>query len=145
MTAPDTPTPQPPQFVPYTGRTVLVVEDERTIRMIARSALAMTGLAVSEAGDLTEAAAAVRAASRPFDLVVLDLNLVDGAGTALIPLIRQHSPRTRILVVSGSGDHHPTDFGADGYLSKPFTRVPLLAAVQRVLDVADRPAAAKPV
>jgi DNA-binding response OmpR family regulator len=144
MPSHDTPIPPPLQKPQAPARSVLLVEDEPTIRMIARTALKGAGFVVSEAGDLAAAAESVRTAARPFALVLLDRNLPDGEGAALIPLIRRHAPGTRVLVVSGSGDDDPAAVGADGYLSKPFTRAPLLLAVQRVLNPTDQTTPTKP-
>ena len=75
----------------------------------------------------------IRAAARPFDLILLDRTLPDGEGTALIPLIRRNAPGTRVLVVSGLGEMDASSVGADGYLPKPFTKSSLLIAVQLAL------------
>ena len=93
MTAPDAPTPLPLNPCPTPSRSVLVVEDEPTIRMIARTALARAGFQVTEAGDLATAAEAVRTAAEPFDLVMLDLTLPDGDGAARFPSSGSAAPR----------------------------------------------------
>jgi len=133
VTAPNTPTPLPIPLHPPPGRSVLVVDDESIIRRIAQIALTGAGFAVTEAGDAAAALAAVRSAATPFDLVLLDLTLPDGDGTAVIPAIRQHAPHTRVLVVSGLGQIDPAEVGADGFLAKPFTKSSLLIAVQQAL------------
>ena len=120
-----TPTPPP--------RTVLVVDDEPTVRMIARAILGGAGYAVTETADPAAARAAVKSAAAPFDLIVLDLSLPGESGTALIPEFRAQSPGSRILLVSGLNAEDVTDHGADAFLSKPFTRATLLDAVQRVM------------
>ena len=97
------------------------------IRRVAQLALDGAGHAVLEAGDSASAAEMIRAAARPFDLVLLDRTLPDGEGTALIPLIRRNAPGTRILVVSGLGEMDASSVGADGYLAKPFTKSSLLS------------------
>jgi CheY-like chemotaxis protein len=124
------------------ARRILVVDDEPVIRRIADFALSAAGHAVFEAGNAARAIEAVKSASQPFDLVLLDLTLPDGDGTAVIPAIRGHSPGTRVLVVSGLGAMNPSDVGADGYLAKPFTKSALLDAVQQTLgsgSASDKP------
>jgi DNA-binding response OmpR family regulator len=108
------------------------VDDEPVIRRIAELALTGAGHTVSEAGDAASALAMIRAATRPFDLVLLDRTLPDGEGIEMIPAIRQLAPATRILVVSGLGEMDAASVGADGFLPKPFTRSSLSAAVRAV-------------
>ena len=117
-------------------RTILIVDDEPAVRMIAKAILSGGGYAVVEAGDPDAARAAVKSATQPFDLIFLDLTLPGHSGAILIPEFRAQSPASRILLVSGSSAEDATDLGADGFLSKPFTRVVLLEAVQRVLAAA---------
>lgn len=144
MTAPDMPTPLPlqPQLTP--AHSVLVVEDEPMIRMITSTALTRAGFAVAVASDLATATEAVRTVTRPFDLVMLDLTLPDGEGAVAIPVIRQRSAATRVLVVSGVGEFDPSSIGADAFLAKPFTRVPLLLAVEQVLNPLGQTAQSNP-
>jgi DNA-binding response OmpR family regulator len=101
--------------------------------MIARTMLSAAGYAVSEAADSAAARAAVGAAGGPFDLIVLDLGLMGESGAALIPELRAVSPASRILLVTGSSLEDASSLGADGFLSKPFTRATLLAAADRLL------------
>jgi two-component system KDP operon response regulator KdpE len=111
---------------------ILIVDDEPMIRRVAELSLNGAGCRMAEAADAAGALAAVRAADPPFDLIILDITLPDGDGTAIVPLIRQSAPHTRILVVSGLGEVH--DAGADGFLAKPFTKSSLLSAVRRLLE-----------
>lgn len=134
MTAPNTRTPLPPaRSDTPRGQSVLVVDDESMIRRIAHLSLTGAGYTVAEAADAAAAIGAVRGAEAPFDLILLDFTMPDGDGTAVIPMIRQHAPRTRILIVSGHGEMDASNLGADGYLGKPFTKASLLAAVRRAL------------
>ncbi|MBA4068189.1 MAG: hypothetical protein C0501_31710 [Isosphaera sp.] len=115
-------------------RTVLIADDEPMVRLVARAALSADGWAVAEAEDASAAADAVRAADPPFDLVLLDLGLAGGGG--FVPRLRSVSPRTRFLVVSGSHADDAMHLEADGFLSKPFTRVALLDAARKALGPA---------
>jgi len=110
-----------------------VVDDEAMIRRIAQLSLTGDGFTVAEEANAAAAINAVQAAEAPFDLVLLDYTMPDGDGPEVIPVIRQHAPRTRILLVSGHGDMDSSNLGADGYLAKPFTKASLLAAVRRTL------------
>ncbi len=133
MAHPTNPTPLPRSLEEIPGRTVLIVDDEPVIRMIARITLAGAGFVVAEADDIQPAIAAVHAVPRPFDLVFLDLTLPGGQGTAVIPEIRRVSRTTRVLIASGMGEMAAESLGADGFLPKPFNRAALLQAVEHIM------------
>jgi DNA-binding response OmpR family regulator len=98
MTAPNAPASSPPDNA--LGWSILIVDDEPMIRRVAELSLKGEGCRVAQAATAGAAVAAVRAASPPFDLVILDVTLPDGDGTAVVPIIRQSAPATRILIVS---------------------------------------------
>lgn len=133
MTPPNMPTPMPHSNSLGIGRSVLIVDDEPVIRIIARTTLSTAGFQVSEAGDLQAALAAMQQAAHPFDLLLLDLSLGDTRGVDMIPRVRQLSPTTRILVFSGLDAADVEGLGVDGFLSKPFTRTTLMIAVWQSL------------
>jgi len=71
---------------------VLVVDDEAALRRTLRASLATSGFAVEEAGTGAEALIAVR--RRPFDLVLLDVNMPGLSGVEVCRQIRAIAPRT---------------------------------------------------
>jgi DNA-binding response OmpR family regulator len=139
MTAPNVPTPLPLTHEQIAGRTLLIVDDEPVIRMIARTTLSLAGFDVTEAGDEAAALAALQKATRPFDLILLDLTLGGTNGADLIPTIRQMHAAARILVISGHDPEEAAGIGADGFLAKPFTKTSLLIAVWQLLASAPTP------
>lgn len=101
---------------------VLLADDTPDIRKLLRVNLELDGRfeIVGEAADGAEAVALTRSL-RP-DAVVLDLAMPVMDGLQAAPLIRQCSPESRILVLSGF-DHarmeaRAREQGADGYLEK---------------------------
>ena len=72
---------------------VLVVEDDREIRGLLRTALAAEGFEVLTAVSVSEATALLE--HDPPDLVVLDLGLPDGDGAEILRRIR-HAPEGRL-------------------------------------------------
>lgn len=113
---------------------VLIVEDDREMRALLQSSLAVEGFAVQTAASLGEATAMVRNA--PPDLVLLDLGLPDGDGADLVRDIRRrHS--LPVLVVSARHQEAEKvkllDAGADDYLTKPFSVGELLARMRVAL------------
>lgn len=134
MTAPNEPTPLSIPFPTPLSRTLLVVDDEPAIRMIAQITLRSAGFYVVEAGDIASALEAIKTAASPFNAVMLDLGLPDGDGSTAIPLIRQSLPHARILVVSGHVEMDPSEIGADAFLAKPFNKTTLLIAINSALS-----------
>ena len=113
----------------------LIVDDEPTVRTVARLMLERAGYAVEDAGDAAAALALVRTAARPFTVVLLDVTLPDRPGTELVPELRGLAPESRLVLTSGKPEEDVPDHGADGYLPKPFTKEQLLAAVRAVMGV----------
>jgi two-component system KDP operon response regulator KdpE len=113
---------------------VLVVEDDRDIRTLMQSSLAVEGFEVFTAVSLSEARALLQ--HTPPDVVVLDLGLPDGDGLELVRHIRQHQSLP-ILVVSARHQEAQKiqllDAGADDYLTKPFQVGELLARIRVAL------------
>ncbi|WP_025151877.1 two-component system response regulator KdpE [Morganella morganii] len=101
--------------------TVLIVEDEKGIRRLLRTALEGDSVRVFEAEDL--ARGLVEAATRKPDLVILDLGLPDGDGITFVQEFRQWSS-VPVLVLSARDSEHDKiaalDAGADDYMTKPF-------------------------
>jgi DNA-binding response OmpR family regulator len=113
---------------------VLIVDDEPTIRMVARLMLERAGYAVEEASDAAESLALVRAAE-PFALILLDVTLPDRSGIEIIPDLRAAASWARIILTSGKAEEDVPDHGADSYLPKPFTKDQLVAAVRTATAV----------
>ena len=124
----------PPPGIGANATRVLVVDDEPTVRMVARLMLERDGYAVEEVSDATAAMARVRAVTHPFALVLLDVTLPDRAGTELVPELRSLAPTSRVVLTSGKGEEEFPGHGADGYLPKPFTKEQLVAVVRAVLS-----------
>ena len=122
---------------------VLVVDDEPQLLRALSVNLRARGYDVATAGDGTEALQA--AASRPPDVVVLDLGLPDMDGVAVIEGLRGWS-KVPILVLSGRSDSadkvDALDAGADDYVTKPFGMDELLARL-RAMARRNAPASAE--
>ncbi|ABF91004.1 response regulator [Myxococcus xanthus DK 1622] len=82
------------------GRCLLLVEDDPSNRMTLSALLEDAGFAVVTAGSYSEAAGLLNR-PRAYDAVLLDQSLGDGFGTGLIPLVRHHMPKTKVVFVTG--------------------------------------------
>ncbi len=113
---------------------VLIVDDEPPIRRLIQAALARGGYATVEAATAREALEMLRA-ERP-DISLLDLGLPDRDGLELVPLFKQQSDTTLIIVSARDATDEKVaalDLGADDYLTKPFDTDELLARVRVAL------------
>jgi DNA-binding response OmpR family regulator len=116
------------------GERVLVVDDEPTVREVVQRYLERDGYRVEAAGDGRGAIDAV--ASRPFDLVVLDLMLPGVDGLEVCRTIRA-AGATPVIMLTAKGDEADRivglELGADDYVVKPFSPRELVARVRSVL------------
>jgi two-component system, OmpR family, response regulator len=135
-----TPTPsaealQPPR--------VLIVDDDAAIRELVRRYFERSGFVVSDAGDATQARAALD--REQIDLVLLDIGLPGEDGLTLTRYLREHW-HGAVIIISGRGDPIERiiglEVGADDYLAKPFDLRELLARARSVLRRLQAPAAA---
>ena len=112
--------------------TVLIVDDERSIRVSLRTILSGLGFEIFEAARGEEALSLVRTAE--FDAVLLDINMPGMGGIDVCRVMRKNSPRLPIvmLTVQGSEDKkvEALDAGADDYITKPFQLRELIARLR---------------
>ncbi len=126
---------------------VLVVDDEPALRKVIRASLAASGFAVEEAGTGADAVSVVQ--RRPFDLVLLDVNMPGMSGVDACRQIRALAPRTGIVMItvrdSEEDKVRALEAGADDYVTKPFRFRELVARLQAVLRRTHINAGAEPV
>lgn len=127
---------------------VLVVEDERDIASLIKHTLERSGDAsVDIVGRGDEALRAV--ASRPPDLIILDLNLPVVSGDEICRILRQRPDTAQVPIImltartSESDRVAGLDLGADDYVTKPFSLRELAARVRAVLRRRQNPVEAK--
>lgn len=118
---------------------LLVVEDDDTIRETIRDALALEGFDVTACGNGRDALETLQRAGTKggFALVVLDLMLPGLGGLDLCRQLRSAGDRTPILVVSARDSETDRvvglEVGADDYLIKPFGMRELVARCRALL------------
>jgi two-component system, cell cycle sensor histidine kinase and response regulator CckA len=132
----------PHQAVAGGTETILVVEDEPALRLVARRILENAGYIVLVASNGDEALTCFRRAVTPIHLMLTDVVMPGMSGPALVERLREEGGRTTILYTSGYADDALTGDGSRDiqFLPKPYTGTTLLRKVRDVLDA--RPAAA---
>jgi DNA-binding response OmpR family regulator len=113
---------------------VLVVDDEEAILKVVSYALAQEGYEVHTASD-GPGAEFIFEQLRP-DIVVLDIMLPGKSGLDVARDLREHSD-TPIIMLSARGDEVDRilglEFGADDYVTKPFSPRELVSRVKAIL------------
>jgi two-component system, OmpR family, KDP operon response regulator KdpE len=114
---------------------ILVVDDETSLRHALRTSLEASGFAVEEARTGEEAVEFAREHS--FDLVLLDINMRGISGVEACRRIRGFAPQTGIVMVtvrdSEDDKVRSLEGGADDYITKPFLLRELIARLRAVL------------
>jgi two-component system response regulator RegX3 len=123
-------------------RTILLVEDERSITEPLAAALGREGFDTTVAGTVAEALELAER-TRP-DLVLLDVMLPDGSGLDVCRELRRSS-RVPIIMLTARGEEADRivglELGADDYIVKPFSAREVVARIRAVLRRADVPEA----
>jgi len=112
---------------------VLAIEDDGDIRQLLRALLDREGYSVTEAATGRDGLRAFHQC-KP-DLVILDLGLPDLDGWQVLERIRDMSDAPVLVLTARSAERDKVrglNAGADDYLTKPFSRVELLARLQAI-------------
>jgi hypothetical protein len=126
------------QASPRGSETILLAEDDATVRLAVSSVLSRLGYTLLVARTAEAALAKAREHAGPIHLVISDVVMPGMDGSDLIQELRRARPETRALLTSGySGDamrqHQVIESGVP-FLEKPFTADYLAQRVRGVLD-----------
>ena len=116
---------------------ILVVDDELTVRELLVTQLDFLGYSARSTADAEEAKAAARAASPP-TLVLLDIEMPGTSGVELLREIKKIDDDIQVVMVSGLSDlatvRECLRSGAYDYLAKPFELEDLANTIERALE-----------
>ena len=117
---------------------ILVVDDEPSVRMIARECLRRAGFTVATANDGDEAIQALRQGEQRIDAVLLDLTMARMSGMETFRQLRALQPDIRVVLMSGYSDSGETDRdaaeGLAGFIQKPFLPAALVEVMANALE-----------
>jgi DNA-binding NtrC family response regulator len=116
------------------GTTILVVDDEPSIRLLCRVNLELEGYTVVEAGSIAEARARIDE-DHP-SVLLLDVHVGTDDGRELLRQVKAEHPELRVALLTGTMDANLiAEEGADAVIPKPFTLDVLTDTVARLADV----------
>ena len=131
------PSPESPRKRRRAGRTVLVVEDEESVRRLLTDLLKRDGYDVLQAPNAEEALGLAVRYRGPIHLLVTDMVMPGASGRELADSLRRLHPESKVVLVSGYSESlssaGPLDV-AIHYLQKPFAPEHLTRLVRDVID-----------
>ncbi len=118
--------------------TLLLVDDEMSVRTLGAEMLELAGYTVSTAANGREALEIYGRNKKKIALVILDLVMPEMGGRMCLDELLKIDPKAKVLIASGFSPDGPTknalQSGAVGFIGKPFDLKQILLAVRRCLD-----------
>ena len=118
--------------------TILVVDDDPGLRLLARSGLQQRGYDVVVAEDGDSALAMLRDDTRTVDLVLLDLAMPGLPGEKVLETVRRMRPDLPVIISSGYSSVESQSSwvaaGASAFVGKPYRIQDLALKMREVLD-----------
>jgi CheY-like chemotaxis protein len=127
-----------PPTIPALGkkRQVLVVDDNKAVQDVLSRMLSFLGYHVTLAGNGVEGGTLFL--TGPYDLVITDLQMPLMNGWELSRLVKERSPKTPVVLVTGSYDEKHCERMSmncvDAVIPKPFRMQEIEKTIQRLLN-----------
>jgi len=115
----------------HSGKTILVVDDEASVRSIARKILEKAGHCVLEAPDALRALNLLDTYHGRLDLVICDVVMPQMTGTEFVERLKVEQPGMKVILISGKVPESPVRDVE--LLRKPFSAAALRDAVSRIV------------
>lgn len=122
-------------------KTILIVDDERNIRILLKDFLEREGFVALEAQDGRQALEIFNERNEGLDLILLDVMLPELDGWTVCREIRKHSNVPIVMLTARSEDFdevHGLEIGADDYVKKPVKPSTLIARIYALLRRVDK-------
>jgi two-component system, cell cycle sensor histidine kinase and response regulator CckA len=128
----------PPHLSEGRDKTVLIVDDEESVRSVARSTLQRRGYRTIEAADGREALEVYTRFFSDISLVLLDLTMPYMNGEEVLQELRIIMPSVRVVLSSGFNEVEAvrrfTGKGLAGFLQKPYLSAVLAETIRKILS-----------
>ncbi len=115
---------------------ILIVDDERNIRLTLLTCLQDLGVEIDIAGNGEEALYKLK--EKEFGLILLDLNMPGMGGMEMLRLVREIRPDIRVIIITAYGTVERAveamKLGAVDFVQKPFVPEEIRKMVARVID-----------
>lgn len=116
------------------AKRVLIVDDEADICLLLSGLLRRLGYQPTCANFIEDGRQCLH--NQRFDAIFLDLNLPDGLGFDLLPIIKEEQTDAKVIMISAfdgqTERRRATEQGADYFIGKPFTRRSVEMALQTI-------------
>jgi len=120
-------------------RTILVADDDASIRSLLKQLLSDEGYSVVEATTGTEVVEKVKDTNP--DLVIMDVRMPELDGIEALSKLKVSSPKTSVLIMTAFGSSNNAiramELGAFDYITKPFELDKISHTVRRVIEYRD--------
>jgi two-component system cell cycle sensor histidine kinase/response regulator CckA len=121
------------------SETILIVDDEETIRSLVKDILEMKGYKVLAAADGREAIDVYRQERGRIDLVILDMAMPGMDGRETFEELKTINPQVKAILSTGFAEddraREVMALGVKAFVQKPYRIDDLAGAVRRVLDI----------
>ena len=130
--------------IPIKGgnETILIVDDEESIRRLGTELLTHFGYTVTTAPDGETALDIYDKNNEQIDLVILDLNMPGMGGLRCLEKLIKMNPKVKVIVASGYSRNGPTrdviKLGAKGFVGKPYEVKEMLRVIRETINPTDR-------
>jgi len=118
--------------------TILLVDDEESIRQLGEELLGSFGYAVLTAPDGESALELYEKENEHVDLVILDLSMPGMGGKRCLEKLVEMNPLVKVIIASGYSVNGPTKdaigAGAKGFVGKPYEVRQMLQIIRKVMD-----------
>jgi DNA-binding NtrC family response regulator len=119
--------------------TILVIDDEETIRKMLTKTLTYVGYKVLDAESGKTGIELYQNKMDEISAVILDVILPEMDGVQIYKALKKINPKVKILVSSGFASNKQTielkELGVEGFLKKPYRQNQLVEAVDKVVNL----------